>query len=279
MNFREKLKYASELNTSLLTVGLDPDPARLPIDDVVKFCIDIVDATKDLVSCYKPNLAFFEQFGPNGWDMLLEVRRAIPEYIPVLADAKRGDIDNTSEAYARSIFEQLECDAITISPYLGVDSVRPFLSRPDKTAFILCRTSNPGAADMQELMVAAPEVAGKHGDGTPELIPLYQHVAWKSREWNSNDNVGLVVGATKPSELGEVRVICPDTPILVPGIGAQGGDLEASISAGLAGDHSLLLISSSRQILYASKGSDFAFAARLEAWNLRDKINKLRGVR
>lgn len=262
MSFNQKLAGASRRNNSLLCVGLDPDPRKMPVKSAVEFCTAIIDATKDLVCCYKPNFAFFEQLGLDAFEQLYAVRRAIPDHIPVIGDAKRGDIGNTAEAYARALFDVLDFDAVTISPYLGRDAVLPFLADPNRTALILCRTSNPGGQDVQGLQV----------DWQGGSAPLYQVIAHRTREWNTNGNAGLVVGATYPEELGQVRGICPDQPILVPGIGAQGGDLLASVAAGLGGEPSQLIISASRQVLYASSGTDYPSAARAAAEQLRADI-------
>ncbi|MFN8532383.1 MAG: orotidine-5'-phosphate decarboxylase [Dehalococcoidia bacterium] len=256
MSFSAKLAAAVRRNRSLLCVGLDPAPDRMPIADPVAFCREIIAATRDLVCCYKPNAAFFEQFGRQAFAMLDEVRQAIPDDVPALLDAKRGDIGNTADAYAHAAFDVLGYDALTVSPYLGGDSLEPFLARPDKTAFVLCRTSNPGAGDFQDLPVSL-------ADG--RVIPLYQAVAERCREWNTAGNIGLVVGATYPEQLGLIRSICPEQPILVPGIGAQGGDVRTSVDVGRGDDPTKLLLSASRQVLYAGSGPNFADAARRAA--------------
>ena len=260
MTFAAKLASAVRRNRSLLCLGLDPDPERLPIGDPVDFCRQIIEATHDLVCCYKPNAAFFEQYGGDAFRMLGEVRQAIPPDLPALLDAKRGDIGHTAAAYARAAFDVLGYDACTVSPYLGGDSLEPWLERPDRTAFVLCRTSNPGARDVQDLPVTT-------ADG--RVVPLYQRVAERCRDWNVRGNVGLVVGATYPDELATVRAICPDQPILVPGIGAQGGDIAAAITAGRGADPATLLLSVSRHVLYASRGPDWQGAARAAAERLR----------
>lgn len=260
MSFRHKLARAADTNRSLLCVGLDPDPARLPSDDIVGFLCAVIDATSDLVCAYKPNLAFYEQLGEAGYAALRAVLRHIPNDIPVIADAKRGDVPHTSEAYARALFDELGFDAATVNPYLGADAVAPFLERADKTALVLCRTSNPGARDLQDLPV---------GEGGR---PLYEAVAELANGWNAKGNVGLVVGATYPEEMRRVREICPDLPFLVPGIGAQAGDLERMLDAGLDAAGAGLIINASRSVLYASSGPDFAEAARREAEALRNAI-------
>ena len=258
--FRDKLAAAARRNGSLLCVGLDPQPDRLPVPDVLAFTRAIIEATSDLVCAFKPQSAFFEALGADGWGILRQTIAAAPDDIPVILDVKRGDIAHTAEAYAEACFERLDADAVTLSPYLGADAVAPFLTRPERGAFVLCRTSNPGGADLQELQV--------------EGEPLFLRVAELARDWGAaQDNVGLVVGATYPRELAAVRSRCPDLPILMPGIGAQGGDLEAAVQAGRDGQGGNLVVNASRGVIYASGGSDFAEAARAEARRLRDAIN------
>ncbi len=266
-NFVDKLRRTSEANQSLLCVGLDPDLRLMPIDDIFEFNRSIIDATHDLVCCYKPNMAFYEAFGPPGLEVLRRTLEHIPDDIPVIGDAKRGDIGNTAKAYAASLFEYYGFDAVTANPYLGGDSLAPFLAYADKGVFVLCRNSNPGAADFQLLSVSRDN---------GEQRPLYMEVAARCNDWNVFGNVGLVVGATYPEELRQVRQQCPDLPILLPGIGAQGGDLRASVTNGLDSNGAGLIIASSRQVLYASKGADFAQRARDAALDLRDRINECR---
>ena len=266
-NFVDKLRRASETNQSLLCVGLDPDPRLMPIDDIFEFNRAIIDATQDLVCCYKPNLAFYEAFGPPGLEVLRRTLEHIPDDIPVIGDAKRGDIGNTAKAYAASLFEYYGFDAVTANPYLGGDSLAPFLAYADRGVLVLCRNSNPGAADFQLLSVSRDN---------GEQRPLYMEVAARCNDWNVSGNVGLVVGATYPEELGQVRAQCPDLPILLPGIGAQGGDLRASVANGLDSNGAGLIIASSRQVLYASQCADFAQSARDAALDLRDRINECR---
>ena len=262
MRFFEKLERAARKNGSLLCVGLDPDPALMPVDDVADFNRAIIAATCDYVCAYKPNLAFYEALGEKGYAALRETLAAIPDDIPTIGDAKRGDIGNTAKAYARALFDDLGFDAATVNPYLGGDAVEPFLEREEKAAFILCRTSNPGARDLQDLAVS---------DGGASR-PLFEVVAEMAARWNMRGNVGLVVGATYPEELRRVRQICPDMTFLVPGVGAQGGDLAAVMANGLDSRGSGLIINVSRQVLYASKGADFAEAAGEAARRLRDGI-------
>lgn len=291
----EKLLQASRTNRSLLCIGLDPDPELMPKLGVPRFNREIVDATSDLVCAYKPNLAFYEALGIEGLKALEKTIAYIPKGIPIIGDAKRGDIGSTARAYARALFEAFGFDAATINPYLGYDSVEPFIEYRDKGVFILCRTSNAGSADFQALSVSEsfepsregekPEEVGET-DGKPAAPakversekPLFEIVARRAREWNTYGNVGLVVGATYFEELRLVRQLCPDMPLLIPGIGAQGGDLANAVRYGVDADGQRAIISSSRQIIYARKGEDFAMAAREAALRLRDEINRYRGA-
>jgi orotidine-5'-phosphate decarboxylase len=266
MKFTEKLAAAVQRNDSLLCVGLDPDPTLMAIADIAAFNRAIIAATSDLVCVYKPNMAFYEAQGRAGWDALEATMAAVPAHIPVIIDAKRGDIGNTSAAYARAIFDGLGADAMTVNCYGGGDSIRPFLEREDKAAFVWCRSSNPGAGDLQDL-----EVAFRGG-----RRPLWQVVAMRAREWNRRGNAGIVMGATYPSQLAEARQLCPDMPILVPGVGAQEGAIAESVRAGVDARGAGIMVSASRGVLYASRGSDFAEAARAAAQKLRDEINRHR---
>jgi len=268
MNFIEKLAKAVQKNKSLLCVGLDPDLALMPEGvDIFEFNKAIIDATADLVCAYKPNFAFYEALGSKGIDALKHtvdyIPEDIPEDIPVIGDAKRGDIGNTAKAYAQSIFSYFDFDAATVNPYLGFDSVEPFIQYREKGVFVLCRTSNAGAVDFQALRC---EVDGNH-----QL--LFEVVAEKVSRWNTYGNLGLVIGATYPEELKLIRQRLPDMPLLIPGIGAQGGELSRVVSCGVDAGREKTIINSSRQILYASRGNDFARAARLAAAELRDQIN------
>ena len=225
MKFKDKLLAASRKNNSWLCIGLDPEPLKMPlgisrdVSGIEKFLKTIIDATHDLVCCYKPNSAFYENLGETGLWLLHEIIGCVPDEIPIILDAKRGDIGNTSKMYAKAAFDELGADAITVSPYLGYDSIAPFLDYPDKGIFILCLTSNPSAADFQKRIITS-------ADG--RLMPLYEHVAEMARQWNQQGNIGLVVGATNHLELARVRQITGDeTPLLIPGVGAQGGDLES----------------------------------------------------
>ena len=259
MKFLDKLLNISRRNKSLLCVGLDPDPELIPGVDILQFNKAIIDATCDLVCAYKPNLAFYEALGIEGLTILHRTIEHIPGDIPIIGDAKRGDIGNTAKAYAKALFSVFGFDAATVNPYLGLDSIEPFISYQDKGIFILCRTSNLGASDFQNLC----------SDG----LPLYEVVAQKAKEWNVHGNIGLVVGATYPEELKKVRSICPEMCLLIPGIGAQGGDLASAVNYGVDARGERAIIAVSRQILYASTGKDFARAARDMAEKIRSQIN------
>ena len=263
--FVDRLRGAAAGNRSLLCVGLDPDPARMPVADAGAFCRAIVDATADLVCAYKPNLAFFEAQGVAGMEALRSVLDAIPAGVPVIADAKRGDLDNSSAAYARALFDVWGFDAATFHPYMGQDSLAPFLARAERGVFVLCRTSNPSAREFQDLLVT-PMTGG-------DTRPLYEHVAIAARKWNDHGNVGLVVGATYPDELERVRELCPDIPILIPGIGAQEGALERSVAAGVDEAGRGAIVNASRGVIYAGSGDGYAQAARAAAHELRERIN------
>ena len=270
MTFITALKRRWHDANSLVCVGLDPEPAKFPAafahdpDAVFNFCRAIVDATSEYVCCFKPQIAHFAALGAeDALQRLIAHTHATHPGIPVILDSKRGDIGSTAQHYAAEAFDRYGADAVTANPYLGRDSVQPFLDRTDRGVVILCRTSNPGAGDLQDLNV----------DGRP----LYQHVAEKvAREWNGNDNCALVVGATWPEQLREVRAIVGDVPFLVPGVGAQGGDVEAVVTNAKTADGTGLIVSSSRAILYAAQGDTFAEAAADEARRLRDQINRYR---
>ena len=266
MNFLEKLAQASEKNRSLLCVGLDPDPALMPPGTgVFQFNRGIINATADLVCAYKPNIAFYESMGSEGLDILKRTRDYIPVDIPVIIDAKRGDIGNTAKAYAWGLFDYFNFDAMTASPYLGFDSLEPFIEYRDRGVMVLCRTSNAGAADFQSLSFET-------GGGSKMLFEI---VAEKVSGWNKYGNLGLVVGATYPEELRLVRQRYPDMPLLIPGVGAQGGELAKVVEYGVDAGRQRTIINSSRQILYASNGKGFPEAARHAAEELRGRINSL----
>ena len=267
--FTQHLDAICDTNQTLLCVGLDPDPTLLPIKDVAEFNKAIVDATHDLVCAYKPNIAFYEALGLPGLEALQKTVQHIRDVNPsiiILIDAKRGDIGNTSAAYAKALFEVWDFDAATVSPYLGSDGLQPFLEYKNKGVFILCRTSNPGAKDFQDLVVVPKE-------SRENARPLYEMVAISALEWNKSGNVGLVLGATYPEELKAVRDICPDLPFLIPGVGSQGGQLEQAVQLGVNALGRRALINSSRGVIYASTGVDFQEAARSAASNLRDSMN------
>jgi orotidine-5'-phosphate decarboxylase len=275
MHFMQSLQQAWARNDSLVCVGLDPEPSKFPAhlrgrpNAVFEFCAAIVDATADLVCAFKPQIAHFAALrAEESLERLIAHIHARHAGVPVILDAKRGDIGSTAQHYAAEAFERYRADAVTLNPYLGRDSVQPFLDRPDKGVILLCHTSNPGAADLQDLIVE-----GKDG----ARLPLYQHVARTiARDWNANGNCALVTGATWPGQLAEVRALVDAMPLLVPGIGAQGGDVEAVLRHGRTVDGTGLMISSSRAILYAGSGEDFAQAAREATQALRDTINRFR---
>ena len=271
MGFMQQLRQRWDDAGTLVCVGLDPEPAKFPArfrgdpDGVFAFCRAVVDATAEFACAFKPQFAHFAALGAEDalQRLVAHIHQAHPG-VPVILDAKRGDIGSTAMQYAVEAFERHAADAVTLNPYLGRDSLQPFLDRADRGAVILCRTSNPGAADLQDLAMA---------DGRP----LYQHVAETvARDWNGNGNCLLVVGATWPEQLREVRAIVGDVPFLVPGVGAQGGDVEAVVRNGRAADGTGLLVSSSRAILYASSGDDHADASATAARSLRDEINRYR---
>ena len=266
-SFTEKLTGAIERNNSLLCLGLDPDPHKFPgffpatveAGALLAWGRTLIEQTADLVCCYKPNFAFYEQYGPAGLEALRQTIAAVPGDIPVLLDAKRGDIDSTAEAYARAAFHTLGAHALTVSPYLGQDALQPFIRQPERGIFLLCKTSNPGAADLQDL----PQADGR---------PLYAHVAQLAQASNTRNNVGLVVGATHPQALARVRAAAPDLWFLVPGVGAQGGQLETALQAGLRTDGRGLLITVSRSLARASNPAKAAA-------ELRDEIEQARYAR
>ncbi|UJB20182.1 MULTISPECIES: orotidine-5'-phosphate decarboxylase [Lysobacter] len=270
MSFMQSLRQRWHSADTLVCVGLDPEPAKFPArfaaagDAVFAFNRDIIDATAEYACAFKPQIAHFAALrAEDALTRLIEYVHATHPGIPVILDSKRGDIGSTAQHYVSEAFDRYGADAVTANPYLGRDSVQPFLDRADRGVVVLCRTSNPGAGDLQDLLV----------DGRP----LYQHVAEKvARDWNGNGNCSLVVGATWPSQLREVRAIVGDVPFLVPGVGAQGGDVEAVVGNAKTADGTGLMVSSSRAILYASAGEDYAQAAAIAAKSLRDQINRYR---
>lgn len=270
MNFIKALAAAWQKNNSLVCVGLDPDLDKIPEhcrifkSPLFEFCREIIDRTADLVCAFKPQMAFYAAEGLER-DLELTIKYLHEQHpdLPVILDAKRGDIGSTAKMYAREVFDRYEADAVTVNPYLGTDALEPFLARRDKGVIILCRTSNPGATDLQDL-----EVNGEK---------LYRIIAKKAtHEWNQNGNVLLVVGATYPQELKEIRSLVGDMPLLVPGIGAQGGDIEKAVINGKDKNGTGMIINSSRGIIYAGQGKKFAQAARAAALQLRDEINRYR---
>ena len=297
-NFRQMLE-AQWSRGNFVCVGLDSEFSKIPESarrqttgrTILNFNEAIVDVTKDLACAYKPNVAFYEAYGEEGLCALGETIGYIHKYapnVPVILDAKRGDIGSTNAGYVQAVFEYLRADAITVHPYLGVEALQPFLARAEKGVIVLCRTSNPGAGEFQDrgVMLTDDDQVNFFGDEKeedmdreewPSYLPLYKYVAYKvAREWNENSNCAVVVGATYPGELREVRRIVGDMPILIPGIGAQGADIKKTISEGKDSRGWGMIINSSRGIIFASKGADFAEAARRETEKLRDTINQYR---
>ena len=266
MNFLNLLRQAERQNASMLCVGLDPEPAKFPLafkgdaSKIYDFCAAIVDATADLVSAFKPQIAYFAAHRAEDQleRLMAHMRRAAPG-VPIILDAKRGDIGSTAEQYAKEAFERYGADAVTLSPFMGFDTIQPYLKYHGKGAFLLCRTSNPGGDDFQNQRLAG--VAGE-----PRL---YEHIAQLAQgPWNLNGQLGLVVGATYPAEIERVRALAPTLPLLIPGVGAQGGDALATVRAGWR-EAGPIIVNSSRAVLYASSGADFASAARQEALKTR----------
>ena len=265
--FIQKLDDACEASQSLVCVGLDPEPSRMPIPDVLEFNRAIIEATADLVCAYKPNLSFYESQGMTGLRALegtLQIIRDRAPHAVTIADAKRGDGGPSAFAYARAMFQVWDFDSVTVNPWGGGDTVLPFLEDASRGAFVWCRGSYASAADLQDLEVESPY--GKE--------PLYQHLARTSLGWNGKGNLGLVVGATAPEQMAAVRAIAPEVPFLVPGVGAQGGDLEASVRCGVDANGRRAIVNSSRGIIFASPGADFADAARKATASLREAINR-----
>jgi orotidine-5'-phosphate decarboxylase len=274
MTFLEQLQGAERQNGSMLCVGLDPEPGKFPAGmkgdagKIFDFCAQIVDATADLAISFKPQIAYFAAHrAEHQLEKLMAHMRLNAPHVPVILDAKRGDIGATAEQYAIEAFERYGADAVTLSPFMGFDSVQPYLKHHGKGAFLLCRTSNPGGDDLQNQRLASVE-------GQPLL---YEHVAKLAQgPWNLNGQLGLVVGATYPAEIERVRSLAPTLPLLIPGVGAQGGDAVATIKAGYRQSDGVttgaVIVSSSRAILYASSGDDFAQAARKEAMRTRDVL-------
>lgn len=277
MGFTERLQSAWSTSGSLVCVGLDPDPSRFPSSlgrdakAIESFCRAIVAATGDLVCAFKPQIAYFAAHGAEtALERLCEhVRNEHPGVVLIL-DAKRGDIGDTAEMYAREAFDRYGADAVTVNPFLGTDSLEPFFARRDRGTIVLCRTSNPGSGEVQAMRA---NQAGRNGDGEP----VYETIARRAADdWSKRASIGLVVGATQPNELAHVRRIVGDLPLLVPGVGAQGGDAATVVRNGATPDGTGLIVNSSRAILYASDGDDFATAARAATSSLRDALNAAR---
>jgi orotidine-5'-phosphate decarboxylase len=273
MNFLDMLRSAERQNGSMLCVGLDPEPARFPAalkgdaSKIYDFCAAIVDATADLVSAFKPQIAYFAAHRAEDQleRLMAHMRRAAPT-VPIILDAKRGDIGSTAEQYAKEAFERYGADAVTLSPFMGFDTIQPYLKYHGKGAFLLCRTSNPGGDDFQNQRLGS--VAGEP--------LLYEHIAQLAQgPWNLNGQLGLVVGATYPAEIERVRTLAPTLPLLIPGVGAQGGDALATVRAGWR-DNGPIIVNSSRAVLYAASTADFAQAARQEALKTRDMLQSAR---
>ncbi|MCD2167572.1 orotidine-5'-phosphate decarboxylase [Comamonas koreensis] len=270
MPFIDQLRAAATQNNSMLCVGLDPEPSRFPAamrgdaSKIYDFCAAIVDATHDLVNSFKPQIAYFAAHRAEDQleKLMAHMRRVAPQ-VPVILDAKRGDIGSTAEQYAKEAFERYGADAVTLSPFMGFDSITPYLQYEGKGAFLLCRTSNPGGDDLQAQTLA----------DVPGQPQMFEHVARLAQgPWNTNGQLGLVVGATRPQEIERVRAVAPHLPLLIPGVGAQGGDAVATVKAARIGGGPII-INSSRAILYASSGEDFASAARAAAIKTRDLLN------
>ena len=275
MNFIARIGRAERSNDSLLCIGLDPDPARFPdpwandASRIFDFCRAIVDATHDLAIAFKPQIAYFAaQRAEDQLERLIAHIHAVAPNVPVILDAKRGDIGSTAQQYAVEAFERYQADALTLSPFMGLDSIEPYFDSPDKGLFLLCRTSNPGGSDLQGQALASGEA-------------LFEHIARLAQgRWNRHHQLGLVVGATFPAELTRVRELAPDLPLLIPGVGAQGGDAEATVRCAWRAQEGRttapILVNSSRAILYASRGADFAAAARRAALDAREVLNRSR---
>lgn len=277
MSFIEQLQRAERLHDSLLCVGLDPDPAKFPgawkgdASRIFDFCAAIVEATKDLVLAFKPQIAYFAAHrAEDQLERLMAYMKRVAPQVPVILDAKRGDIGSTAEQYAKEAFERYAADAVTLSPFMGFDTIEPYLRYGNKGVFLLCRTSNPGGSDLQNQRLADV-------DGQPRV---FEHLARLAQgPWNTNGQLGLVVGATFPQEIERVRELAPTLPLLIPGVGAQGGDALATVRAGWRGAAGAdtagpILVNSSRAVLYASAGDDFAAAARRVARETRDLLNR-----
>lgn len=275
--FAERIADASRRAESLICVGLDPDfnrfPAHLrelgPREAIIRFNEAIIDATRDIACAYKPNLAFYLAYGIAGLEALIETRAMISAEIPVILDSKSGDVGSTASRYAKGIFDEWNFDAVTVNPFLGEDSLAPFLAYPDRGVIVLCKTSNPGSGEWQDLQVG--------DDGEPLFLKLASRISRWAKDYPAT--VGLVVGATYPEQLAQVRERCPSLPILLPGVGAQAGDVHSAVESGLDASGSGLIVTASRSIIYAGSGADFADRARVAAIALRDDVNAVRTSR
>jgi orotidine-5'-phosphate decarboxylase len=271
MSAVKELVNIQQTNKSMICLGLDLDPKKMPaeygnsVKGMFEFAHRVIDATADVVCAYKPNMAFFEALGPEGFSLLRLIVQRIPEHVPIILDGKRGDIGNTAQFYADSMYNIFRASWVTINPYMGYDSMRPFLEYKGKGVFVLCLTSNPGSKDFQQLKV----------DG----VPLYCIVAQRTHYWNKEQNCGLVVGATHPDQLQEIREVAGDMPLLVPGVGAQGGSLEESALLATDNFRKPAVINVSRSVLYASTEKDFAVRARSEIMRMNAEVERLRAGR
>ncbi len=273
MKFKDKFLGISNKNNSLLCVGLDIDKEKMPKflfessrQPFLDFNKSIINSTKDIVCAYKLNMAFYEVFGKEGFDLLEKTMEYIPKDIVVILDGKRNDIGNSARKYAQTLFDTFKADAVTINPYLGLDGVAPFLAYKDKCSFVLCKTSNASAVDFQDLKISS--------------YPLYHIIAKKIRDWNENDNCGAVVGATYPDELKTIRnILGEDIPLLIPGVGKQGGDVKYTVRNGTNNNGEMAIINSSRGIIFAESNENFSEISRNKALLLRDEINNYRGKR
>jgi orotidine-5'-phosphate decarboxylase len=280
MNFYKKLLSAARTNNSWLCVGLDPELSKIPpsfgsgVEAILKFNKTIIDLTGDLVCAYKPNAAFYEAHGVKGWETLHETIKYIPSHIPIILDCKRGDIGNTAKMYAQAAFDILGVDAVTVNPYMGKDSMEPFLNYKEKGVFVLCLTSNPSAAEIQRQTIHVNKSTSNSNLHNNSEMELFLRVAELVTEWNIDGNAGLVVGATKAGDLKAVRAkIGNEIPILIPGVGAQGGDLEQSISLGSNTAGEMAIINIARGVIYAGHDLDYRTAIRDAALNYRKNIN------
>lgn len=274
MNFFKRVENRARQVNSILCVGLDPHIAASPAataEEVLNYCTRIITTTKDIVAAYKPNIAFFESLGVEGLQVLHQVIESIPREVPIILDAKRGDIASTSTAYAKAVFDVYGADCVTLNPYLGYDAIEPFLKDPSKGIFLLCKTSNPGASDIQDLYVQ-----NEIDNSTKKPYTVFETVAILARQWNKNDNIGLVVGATHLNSLRRVRSLSPDMWFLCPGVGAQGGNLKEALIAGLRSDGMGMLISVSRSISQADEPGKAAERLNIEINQAVDSINRQR---